>query len=746
MNGTAWILREPGFSADEARAWEGLFTLGSGRLHVRGSLEEGLNCAPQNRDYTRMPGNVTAETFPETPARHGTFVPGVYAPHPMLGREMVNLPWINGLSICADGEKLDMLDGDISDYVRELDMRTGTLSRSLLWKPRCGGVIRVRFERFISAVHPRLSVQRMILRAERETAVEVGGGIDADVRTSGFDHFEEIAFRQMPPTGLHCEVRTNGGDQISLQTTLHAPSASWSCEEEARRADQVARITLPAGEECVVEKRAALTTSRDMRAADCASILAEAAQLSYEQLHEDHARFWAGRWEHCDVELDGDETTQQALRANLYHLLRCHVPGDSRVAIDAKGYAGDAYFGHFFWDTEMYLLPFYLYTDPERARTFVEYRLGTLEGARRNAAAYGYPGARYPWEGDDTGDERCVPWEYRDHEVHVTADVVYGWQHFAEAADPSFLEGRIAEGVVETARYWYARLDWRKGDDHPSLLGVMGPDEYTMLASNNAYTNWMVARNLQLAADIGDRGGATRDERRAFAEAAKGLPIPRQGALILQCEEFPRYAEPDFDKQWPGRKGGYAQAVTQERLYRTKCLKQADVLMLMMLFPDAFTDEEVQTAWNYYVPYTTHDSSLSVGIHAIIALRLEMLEEAYDYFQKGLYKDVDTTCDGAAEGIHIAGCGCNWMVMVHGFAGMKTALQSDVLSFCPRLPPQWQKLSFPILWRGIPTRVTMDPQGCTIENRGSVVLTARVNDEVRDIEPESREHWRIDNR
>lgn len=741
MTDDCWILREERFSTEQNRAWEGLFTLGSGPLHVRGSLEESLNCAPQNVDYMRMPGNVTAEQFPDTPARHGTFVPGVYAPHPMLGREMVNLPWFNDLRIEVGGEKLDMEDSAVEDYGRELDMRTATLSRRLTWTPAAGGVVSVSFERFLSAVHPHLSMQRAALRADRAMDVTIRAGIDTDVRTSGYDHLEECSFRQIGDVGLHCEVRTNGGNRITIQQEMRSPDIPWFCEQTDRRAELAGVLHLSAGSEVVVEKRVALCTDRDLAPADCADVLAAVAGRSYENLHTEHADAWRQRWESCDIEIVGDDRTQRALRANIYHLLRCHVPGDSRVAIDAKGYAGDAYFGHFFWDTEMYLLPFYLYTDPERARTFVEYRAGTLDGARRNAAAYGYPGARYSWEGDDTGDERCVPWEYRDHEVHITADVVYGWQHFAAAGDPAFLEARVAEAVVETARYWYARLDWRKGEDRPSLLGVMGPDEYTMLSSNNAFTNWLVARNLQLAAELGELGGATRQERRDFAEAAEGLSIPREGPLILQCEEFPGYAEPDFEHQWPGRMGCYAQAVTQERLYRTKCLKQADVLMLMMLFPEAFTDQEVQTAWDYYVPYTTHDSSLSAGIHAIIALRLGMEEEAYEFFQKGLYKDVDTTGDGAAEGIHIAGCGCNWMVMVYGFAGMKSALQSESLSLHPRLPAEWQQVRFPLTWQGIPVSVTMEKQQCIIENRGDAVLAAEVCGVARDVQPGQTERW-----
>ncbi|MFW5915553.1 MAG: glycosyl hydrolase family 65 protein, partial [Planctomycetota bacterium] len=258
--------------------------------------------------------------------------------------------------------------------------------------------------------------------------------------------------------------------------------------------------------------------------------------------------------------------------------------------------------------------------------------------------------------------------------------------------------------------------------------GVMGPDEYTPISNNNAYTNWMVRRNLWLAARIGQHAGATEEECNAFRDTADRLPILRgdDDVLILQCEEFPRLAEPQFDRTWPEREGLFANAVSQERLYRTKCLKQADVLMLMMMFPDAFTEEECQAAWDHYVPYTTHDSSLSVGAHAIVASRLGMEQKAFDLFQEGLYKDLDVEEGGAAEGIHIAGCGCNWMVVVFGFAGMRTALERDVLTLAPRLPERWSRMAFPILWKGTRVFIDVRSEGCEIVNRGEKPITVEV--------------------
>lgn len=741
-----WGLRQDGFAAETARAYEGLFTLGSGYLHTRGSLEESLAAAPQDTTFLRMPANVTAENFATTPAKWGTYVPGLFGPHPTLNTEMVNLPWFLELAPEVGGERLEMASSSVEGHERRLDLHTATLTRTLRWRTRQGATLTLRYERFLSQARPALSLQRLTLSADQAASVTLHAGVDGDVRTSGFDHLTAVDLA-VTETGGTCSVETNGGDRCDMEVALCLPAGRAVTGAVADRRLRLSTVLdLEPGREVAVEKRTAVATSIDREPGTPAGRLAAAADLDFEALHAEHAALWQARWDRCDVVVDGDPRTQEALRTSLYHLLRTHVTGDARVAVDAKGYAGDAYFGRFFWDTEMYLMPFYLYTDPERARTFADFRVQSLPAVRRNAARYGYPGARFAWESDKEGNECCPSWQYCDHEVHVTADVVYGLEHYAVGADdPDYLRREAAETIVETARYWLARLSVRDGDTHPSLLGVMGPDEYTPISSNNAYTNWMVARNLRLAATVGCEGGATAEEIAAFQDAADGLPIRRAAEnpeLILQCEEWPGLADPEYDRLWPDRKGCYAAAVSQERLYRSKCLKQADVIMLQCLFPDSFTDAECRAAWAEYVPYTNHDSSLSAGIHAIMALRLGLDKEAYAYFQKGLYKDLEVEKGGAAEGIHIAGCGCNWMVVVFGFAGMKSALESDKLCLAPRLPARWTRLAFPVTWKRVPCTVEITHAATVVTNRGEKTLAVCVHGDERSLAPGEAAQWK----
>jgi trehalose/maltose hydrolase-like predicted phosphorylase len=751
MMATGWSIIESPFRVEHAKAYEGLFTLGSGYLHVRGSLEEHLSGAPQNVSYTRMPANVTSEKFPDTKVKWGTYVPGIFGRHPLLNNEMINLPWFLGMVPIIDGERLDLENCRILHYRRELHLDTATLTRTVRWHTRAHKQVDLVFERFVSAVHLYLCVQRLRIRGDREAHLRLVSGIEADVRTNGHDHFRAADCRGTDGLTCECRVMTDAGDQVLVATKVHCGlpqdrdcELAFSAEPAARGIHIVAEGTLPADREVVFEKRSAVVTSRDPVRSDAESQLVILQNRSYERLHAAHADAWRRRWQACDVIIEGGEASQLAMRASLFHLLRAHVPDDPRVAIDAKGYAGEAYWGRYFWDTEMFLLPFFLYTDPARARTLVDFRVQSLDGAIMNATRYGYRGARYAWESDAAGYECCPNWQYADHEVHVTADVAYGLVHYARATgDASYLTGPAARVLVETARYWQERIDIRLSEEFANLLGVMGPDEYKPISNNNAYTNRMVAFALDAAAEFGKAAGASKQECEHWRRLARGLPILRadDGVLVLQCEGFDRFADPRFDLLWKDRGRPFAAQVSQERLYRSKCLKQADVLMMMSLFPGEFSEAEVRRAWEYYLPYTTHDSSLSAGVHAIVACRLGLMDEAWAFWQKARAIDLDIEHGGAAEGIHIANAAAVWQMAVLGFAGMRTAMQADVLTLDPRLPAAWSRLAFPIVWKGAAAYVDIGRDGVTVTNRGGVPMEVCVWDERRTLGPQELGTW-----
>lgn len=717
----AWVLTQEEFDINTAQAFEGLFTLGSGYLHTRGSMEEHFADCPQNSTELRKPFNVTAEKFSPNLGRWGTFVPGIFGIHPLLLQEMINLPWFLELTPTINGERLDLNTSVTTGFKRTLDMKSATLFRELTWQTKSGKVVKVYHERFISGVTSNLSVQRMRIKCDQPVELSVIAGIDARVTTNGFDHFCMAQTHEVV-NGVFCQVVTDMNDTVSMESRLVALGANWNYGNEKHHGWQESTFTISPQQPFVVEKYTAVTTSRDPEAKTPGEFIAIAANEGWDKLHKKHCEHWAVKWEQADVQIEGDDESQIILRSSIYHLMRSHVPNDSRVAIDAKGYAGEAYKGHYFWDTEVYLLPFFLYTAPEKAKTLVDFRINNLDEAKKIANSYGYRGARYPWESDADGRECCCDFQYRDHEIHVTGAVAYGVAHYFSAlGSVDQATENAAQLTVETARYWMDRIDYRKGDEFPSILGVMGPDEYAPITHNSAYTNRIAAFNLELAARLGKRGGASNEEIAAFKKTATALRIMRSKTnpdLVLQCEGFEELAEPRFDKFWADRKGCYAARVSQERLYRSKNLKQADVLLLMAMFPNEFTDKEVKVAWDTYVPVTTHDSSLSAGVHSIVALRLGNYQEAWNLFMKSATIDLDTDHGGAAQGIHIAGCACNWQVVVQGFAGMQTAVQSETLSFNPNLPKHWKMLSFKIVWKGIPVGVTMKREKTILTNLG----------------------------
>ncbi len=779
-----WTITENEYDPKLGKAYEGLFTLGSGLLHVRGSLEEHLYDAPQNLEFQRLPTNVTSEKFIEQKAKWGTYHPGMRGRHPHLNRGIVNLPYFLELIPCAvlvQGagdfiaseapytlEKLDMERSQILEYERSLDLKRAVLSRRIVWKTIEGACLEVNFMRFISAAHPCLCVQRMEVSlcqpdgsAEMlEVGLVIQAGIDADVRTSGYDMFSSLNFEPDGDTGFLCNVTTNEGDTAEIRTWLSLDgiiaaskaNSGWTYRVGERKGSLECRLILTPNQPIVVEKRTCVHTSFD---ADWESYPASSVDrlqrtCSLENLLAAHTRIWEQRWEKSDVIIEDADpessviSSQLAIRASIFHLLRSH-PDDERVAIDPKAYAGDAYRGAYFWDTEMYLLPFYLYTDPERARSLLAYRINSLPGAIKNARLTGYRGARYAWEADIDGTETCANWQYRDHEVHVTADVVYAMAHYAAASgDTGYLEDSCTQVILETARYWQDRVDWRKGDPFPSLLGVMGPDEYAPITSNNSYTNRLAAFNLALAAELGAPAGASKGEIFEFCRIAEGLPILRSedGSLVLQCEEFEKLAEPAFDRFWLDRTRPFASQVAQEWLYRSKCLKQADVLMLMMLFPNEFSDEDVKNAWDTYLPYTTHDSSLSAGAHAIVACRLGNDEDAWRFWEMSSLNDLDfkqqSGHDGAAEGVHIAGAGVNWQVLIFGFAGLSTAINTDVLSLRPRLPKKWSRLAFSLTWKQQRVHIEITHECVNITNLSNQDLEVNVLSMTQTISPGER--------
>ena len=449
---------------------------------------------------------------------------------------------------------------------------------------------------------------------------------------------------------------------------------------------------------------------------------------------------WAKEWARTDVEIDGDDEAQIAVRFNLFQMLIAAPRHDDRVNIGAKTLSGFGYRGHSFWDTEIFMLPFFILTEPSVARSLLMYRFHNLPAAREKARALGYQGALYAWESADNGRE-AAPSEVvgpsgevvhiltGTQEHHISADIAYAvWQYWRATRDDAFFSGAGAEILLETARFWASRAaDEPDGRCH--IRQVMGPDEYHETVDDNAYTNsmaaWNLRRGLETAALLAERWPAqwaTTRERLQLAEtelrdwgriADAMFRLQSESGVIEQFAGYDLLEEIDLTAHEP-RTAPMDVLLGRERTQRTKVIKQADALLLVYLLWEEFAPEVREATFRYYEPRTAHGSSLSPGIHAAVAARLGDLERALRYFRQTAATDLGDGMGNSAGGVHLGALGSLWQAAVMGFGGVE--ILDDSLRLQPRLPQAWQGLDFKLRWRGRTVNVSIasDPPGCVM--------------------------------
>ena len=464
-----------------------------------------------------------------------------------------------------------------------------------------------------------------------------------------------------------------------------------------------------------------------------------ARKLGWRGIVAAHEAAWTDRWQRSDVEIGGDAAAQQALRFAVYQLNSAANPADERVSIGARALTGDDYHGHVFWDTEIFLLPFYTLTWPEAARTLLMYRFHTLDAARAKAEEMGWRGALYAWESADTGaevtpeqvvapDRRVVKVLCGSQEQHISADVAYAvWQYWLATGDETFLLDAGAEIILETARFWSSRASL-EADRRHHIRGVIGPDEYHETIDDNAFTNVMAQWNILCALDLSDLLRQRWPERWATLSTRLGLDdvdlsnwrgTARTMATGLDpetglFEQFEGYfaLEPIDLADYAGRSVPIDVVLGRDRTRRSQVIKQADVVALLGLLPDAFAADTAARNFHYYEPRCGHGSSLSRAMHALVAARLGCSEMALNYFRGAAAIDLADTHAAIAGGIHIAAQGGIWLAAVFGFAGL--SLRGDGLAIDPHLPAAWHSLSFPMRWRGRRLRIQIEPGGQSV--------------------------------
>lgn len=712
---SAWRLEEQEFRPALEHAVEARFAVGNGLLGVRGSV--GLP-TPYSQPRTFVAG--LFDTLP------GEFPMPVLAPGP---------DWLR-LSISADGIPLAVSSSaQATAHPRILDERRGVLLSSWQVRDAAGRIGRARALRFASQADRRLAAQMVQFEVDRPMWLSLEAWPEAPVRglvrerTEGdlsiwrTEHADSVLAIASRPE-LHIGGRRVPG--------IAGPDGRWTWGWAAMP-DEPALLTrlvaVARGDDGGAPSDDALRALRTARAAGLPHLLAA------------HARAWSKRWRASDVVIDGDDSAQQALRFAVYHLVSAANPDDERVSIGARALTGDAYAGHVFWDTEIFLLPFYTLTWPAAARALLLYRYHTLPAARAKAARLGYRGALYAWESAGTGEEATPPYVIGPdgkvisircgvEEHHISADVAHAvWQYWQATRDDAFLLDAGAEILLETARFWASRAA-PEADGRYHIRGVIGPDEYHEGVDDNAFTNemarWNLARGRETAALLAarwperwnalrERLAITPSELDAWGQVEERLAGEYDAGTGL-FEQFAGFFDlkPVDLAAYEPRSAPMDVILGPEQTRQSQVVKQADVLMLLALLGDRYPRAVQLANFLYYEPRCGHGSSLSPAVHALVAARLGDVDLAERYFHQAAAIDLDDRMGNAAGGVHIAALGGLWQAVVFGFAGL--SLLPDGLRFDPHLPETWQRLAFTVQWRGRAVRITLE--------RAPLILTA----------------------
>ncbi len=729
----SWIIEEKDFKRENIELNGNKFLLGNGYMGYRGTLEE------YEKDRLAACNLL-----------------GLYDKVGDKWREPVNAP--NGFYtlLYCDGTPLNILSGEAEEHVQRLDIKSGLHMRKSVFKTASGNRVSIQAKRFLGLSNVHLMCMKYAFKTSEKCKIVIETGIDGDVWDINGPHL-----KNMRPEAKDGLIALNSDSQelgCPVSVTESIDMDFESGEEIIAGNNRIIRkIVFEAqpGQVYTFYKYVTVYTGND-GIADVSATSAEecrkAKDRGYISLAAENAEQWNLRWDISDVKIGGDDAAQLALRYSIYHLLSIAPVHSDKASIPARGLSGQVYKGAIFWDTEMFMLPFFLYTNPVVAKNLVRYRIHTLDGARRKAAEYGFKGAYYAWESQDTGDDACTHFNvtdvftgrpmrtyFRDKQIHISADVVYGiWQYYSLTRDESILLEGGAEVILECARFMLSYSYFKKEKNRYEILDVTGPDEYHERVNNNAFTNMMVMHTLEVAEETlellrGKHGqvyeelikriGYTEAELEGIHEMKELLYIPQPHRDTLVIEQFDGYhrLEEISLKELKGRVidpneylgGGNGLAAT------TKILKQADTVLMLNLFKDRYPYEVKKANWEYYEPRTEHGSSLSPCVYALLATDTGNPEWAYKYFLKTATIDLTGESKQYAGTIYIGGThpaanGGAWMAAVLGFGGV--GYDGNAVTLNPRLPSAWETLEFKLVLGGQIFSVWAD--------RNSVVLQA----------------------
>jgi alpha,alpha-trehalose phosphorylase len=714
---------DPQLAREYAGAAETMFALSNGYLGIRGTQDEGRPA--------REPGVLLNGFYELRPITYGEHAYGF----PRVGQSILNCPDGTAVKLFVDGEPFLPSEAEVLFYRRTLDLASGGLIREVAWLTPSGRRMRLRTLRLVSFDQRHLAAIRYELvpeEADAEIVISSEMLHREPLPGDGSDPRLAVGFagRVLRPAGtrhqgtraiLSYTTRSSGlvlGCGMDHRLEADCPVAQeGTCEDDF--AAIVFKLRAERGKPIRLWKYLAYHYDGGSGAPEVRSQVAwtlDRAILSgFDSVLSRQERLVGSFWARADVEVEGAEPRlQQVIRWNLFQLLQATERAEGH-GIGARGLTGQSYEGHYFWDSEIYVLPFLIYTNPRVARNVLKFRHDTLDRARARARELGHRGATFPWR-TINGDEASAYYAAGTAQYHINADIAYALRKYVEVSgDEDFLRRYGAEILVETARFWWdlGFFSERRGG-HFCICGVTGPDEYTAVVDNNYFTNLMARENLRYAADTVE--ALARDCPEAFTELKRrtdlqvGEPALWRGAaerMYLPWDERLRI-HPQDDSFLDLERWDFANTPEDKyplllhyhplNLYRRQVIKQADTVLAMFLLGEQFRLDAKKRNFDYYDPLTTHDSSLSVCIQSIVANEIGYARKALDYFRFAATMDISDVGGNMMHGAHVASIGGTWLALVYGFAGLRD--HSGSISFRPRLPAEWSALRFPLTIRG----------------------------------------------
>jgi maltose phosphorylase len=742
-----WSIIEEGFDADRVKSSESIFSLGNGAMGQRANFEE----------------HYSGKTF------QGSYIAGVYYPdktrvgwwkngYPEYFAKVLNAPnWI-GITVHVNDEALDLATcTTVKDFRRELNMKEGWYTRSFTATMPNEIQLAVKVTRFLSLVLDELgAIHYEVTPLDADVEMTITPYLDAGIKNEDSnwdDKFWEITQVSANQERAFIEahtLKTHFGTCTFMQSMVSydgKPMEPQKWDKEETKIGLVYKQKVKRGTPMAVTKFGGYTVTRnhDAKALTQAAnnVLDKAQVLGFEALLQKQKEAWSSIWDMSDIVIQGDVRAQQGIRFNIFQLNQTYLGTDSRLNIGPKGFTGEKYGGSTYWDTEAYCIPFYMATkDDKVARKLLKYRYNHLEKARENAKKLGFANgaALYPMV-TMNGEECHNEWEITFEEIHRNGAIAYAiYNYYRYTGDYSYIPEMGLEVLIGIARFWHQRVNFSEAKGQYVILGVTGPNEYENNVNNNWYTNylaqWCITYTLEQLQKVKEgypedydriigKTQLTNQECESWKKVATKmyLPYSEKYGVYLQQDGF-------LDKELvpvsklPKTERPINQKWSWDRILRSPYIKQADVLQGFYFFEDHFSMEELERHFDFYEPFTVHESSLSPCVHSIQAAKLGRMEQAYTFYLRTSRLDLNDYNKEVEEGLHITSMAGTWMSIVEGFGGMR--LVNDKLSFMPKIPDQWQAYSFKINFRNRIIKVTVAKQSTSFELTGTTNMTIRV--------------------